>query len=82
MIHLLLTDKFFVTAVTAIINSGLLKHKITPDQVNFNKLHAEVTVYNICDIAIAIGPMQGWVISTISCHIFFKHKLLADHVST
>ena len=36
MIHLLLTDKFFVTAITAAIHSGLLNYKVTPDQVNLN----------------------------------------------
>ena len=34
MIHLLLTDTFFATAVTAAIHSGLLHRKISPDQVN------------------------------------------------
>ena len=34
MFHLLLTDTFFVTAITAAIHSGLLHHKIPPDQVN------------------------------------------------
>ena len=34
MIHLLLTDKFIASAVTAAINSGHLHHKITADQVN------------------------------------------------
>ena len=36
MIYLLLTDKLFVTAITAAIHSGLLNYKITPDQVNLN----------------------------------------------
>ena len=36
MIHLLLTDKFFATAVMAAIHSGLLYYKLNPDQVNLN----------------------------------------------
>ena len=34
MIHLILTDKLFTTALTEAIHSGLLNHKLTPDQVN------------------------------------------------
>ena len=33
MMHLLLTDKFFATAITATIHSGLLNYKVTPDLV-------------------------------------------------
>ena len=36
MMHLLLTDKFFATVVTAVIHSGRLHHRITPDQVNLS----------------------------------------------
>lgn len=37
MIHLMLTNRLFTTAVTAIIDSGLLLHKITPNQVNLTR---------------------------------------------
>ena len=40
MIHLLLTDKVFVTAITAAIHSGLLHYTITADQVNIELLIA------------------------------------------
>ena len=36
MIHLMLTDKFFSTAITAATHSGVLHHKITPDQVKLS----------------------------------------------
>ena len=36
MVHLLLTDKLFATAVMAAIHSDLLHQKITPDQVCIN----------------------------------------------
>ena len=40
MIHLLLTDKFFATVITAAIRSGRLNYKVTPDQVNVNCAYA------------------------------------------
>ena len=38
MIHLLLNDKLFTTALTEAIHSGHLNYKITPDKVNLQDL--------------------------------------------
>ena len=76
MIHLLLTDTFFATVITASIHSGLLHHKILPDQVNLYT----VTVIEQSKYAIGLSVLSQnleklaftcIVIVTLLCNLYF-----------
>ena len=73
MIHLLLTDKLFATAVMDAINCGLLNYNITPDKVNLN--HACV-VYMY--IYICINFPQLRIYTYINNH--YNNIMVQPHV--
>ena len=76
MVHLLLTDKFFATVITAAIDSGQLNYKVTPDQVNLIYAYSRYLCMYTCihihsHIYMYIYVYTYIVLYTYACIVFF-----------